>query len=67
MVRARGLLGVGSAYYKRLSRSGRPYVRKSEFREWLDEQSNESLGRALATLKTLSQSKAYLYWHRGEM
>jgi len=60
-----GLLGVGSAYYKRLSRSGRPYVRKSEFSEWLDVQSNESLGRALATLNTLSQSKAYLYWHRG--
>jgi len=59
-----GLLGVGSAYYKRLARSGRPYVRKSEFREWLDKQSDESLGRALTTLNTLSQSKAYLYWHR---
>ena len=59
-----GLLGVGASYYKRLSRSGRPYVRKSEFREWLAEQSNESLGRALATLNILGQSKAYLYWSR---
>ena len=60
-----GLLGVGSAYYKRLSRSGRPYVRRGEFGGWLDEQDNGSLGRVLATLSVLGQCKAYLYWGRA--
>lgn len=60
-----GLLGVGSAYFKRLSRSGRPYVRKGEFGEWLVDQDNGSLGRVLATLSVLGQCKAYLFWGRA--
>ncbi|MCW3990275.1 MAG: GNAT family N-acetyltransferase [Candidatus Bathyarchaeota archaeon] len=60
-----GLLGVGSAYFKRLSRSGRPYVRKGEFGEWLVVQDNGSLGRVLATLSVLGQCKAYLFWGRA--
>jgi len=59
------LLGINSIYYKRLSRSGRPYVKKAEYEEWLTEQNNWSLARNLATLSTLGQSKAYLYWHKG--
>lgn len=60
-----GLLGVASAYFKRLSRSGRPYVRKGEFGEWLVVQDNGSLGRVLATLSVLGQCKAYLFWGRA--
>ncbi len=60
-----GLLGVGSAYFKRLSRSGRPYVRKGEFGEWLVDQDNGSVGRVLATLSVLGQCKAYLLGGRG--
>lgn len=58
------LLGVSRLYYKRLSRSSKPYLKKSEFASWLDEQSLEELARALKTLSVLNQTKAYLYWCR---
>jgi len=58
------LLSVSTVHYKRLSRASRPYVKKAEFQRWLEEQPNESLARALSTLSTLNQSKAYLYWSR---
>jgi hypothetical protein len=58
------LLGISTIYYKRLSRSSRPYVRRAEFETWLDEQPNPSLARTLATLSILSQTKAYLYWNK---
>jgi ABC-type lipoprotein export system ATPase subunit len=58
------LLGISSIYFKRLSRSGRPYVKKAEFEKWLATQSNWSLTWTLATLSTLGQSKAYLYWSK---
>jgi len=61
------LLGVSTQYYKRLTSSGKPYVRKEEFREWLHEVPRERLDRVLATLIVLSQSKAYLYWCRDWM
>ncbi len=60
------LLGVNTIYYKRLTRSSRPYLKKAEFKKWLNEQTNDSLARTLATLSILSQSKAYLYWCGGE-
>jgi ABC-type lipoprotein export system ATPase subunit/GNAT superfamily N-acetyltransferase len=59
------LLGVGALYYKRLSGTGRPYLRKSEFREWLEQQGTDGLARALMVLNTLNQTKAYLYWKGG--
>jgi len=63
MERAREiLLGVTTQYYKRMISSGKPYVKKAEFRDWLHEAPRERLGRVLATLSVLGQSKAYLYW-----
>ena len=59
------LLGISTIYYKRLSRNSRPYVRRAEFKVWLDEQPNPSLARTLATLSILSQTKAYLYWSKS--
>lgn len=59
------LLGISTLYYKRLSRSSRPYVRRAEFKVWLDEQPSLSLARTLATLSILSQTKAYLYWSKS--
>jgi ABC-type transport system involved in cytochrome c biogenesis ATPase subunit/GNAT superfamily N-acetyltransferase len=56
------LLGISTIYYKRLSRNSRPYVKRAEFKAWLDEQPNSSLARTLATLSILGQTKAYLYW-----
>jgi len=58
------LLSISTVYYKRLSRASSPYVKKAEFRSWLEEQPDVSLARALATLSTLNSSKAYLYWRR---
>jgi len=58
------LLGVSSQYYKRLSSSDKAYVKKEKFREWLREVPRERLGRSLAILCVLNQSKAYLYWSR---
>ena len=60
------LLGVGSLYYRRMARRGRPYLRKSEFKNWLDEQPSERLAQAITVLNTLGQTKAYLYWCGGE-
>ena len=60
------LLGISTLYYKRLSRSNRPYVKRAEFKTWLDIQPNHSLARSLVTLSTLGQSKAYLYWSKIE-
>lgn len=58
------LLGVNSQYYKRLMSTGRPYVRKAEFREWLRVQRRERFGRCLAILSVLGETKAYLFWSR---
>ena len=59
------LLGVGALYYRRMAGSGRPYLRKAEFKNWLEEQPNERLVTAITVLNTLGQTKAYLYWCRG--
>jgi ABC-type lipoprotein export system ATPase subunit/GNAT superfamily N-acetyltransferase len=58
------LLMVDTNYYRRLSRTPRPYQKKALFREWLDTQDAESLAYSLRNLAILSQSKAYLYWCR---
>lgn len=61
----RGVLaGVDAHSFKRLRRGGRPHQRREEFVEWLGSQGAAGLGRSLATLAVLSQSKAYLYWCR---
>jgi len=58
------LAGVDAHSFKRLRRGGRPHQRREEFVEWLDSQGAAGLGRSLAALAVLSQSKAYLYWCR---
>lgn len=58
------LLRVNSSYFKRLSRSGDPYMRKSEFHSWLRKQDLESLAASLKILNILNQCKTYLYWCR---
>jgi hypothetical protein len=58
------LLAVASQYYKRLMSSGKPYIRKGEFGEWIYEQPPERLARCLAILGVLNEAKAYLYWCR---
>lgn len=61
----RGVLaGVDAHSFKRLRRGGRPHQRREEFVGWLGSQGAAGLGRSLAALAVLSQSKAYLYWCR---
>ena len=64
----RGVLaGVGSQYFKRLRRGGRPHQRRDEFVGWLGAQGAGGLAKSLAALAVLNQSKAYLYWCRDRV
>jgi hypothetical protein len=62
----RVLLHVKPFYFKRLSASGRPYIRKPEITHWLAEADTARLARCLSTLAVLNQTKAYLHWTRPE-
>jgi len=61
------LLNVGAHYYKRLMSTGRPYVGKTDFKEWLWNQPRERFARVLSILSVLSETKVYLYWCRDWM
>jgi len=61
------LLNVGAHYYKRLMSTGRPYVRKTDCKEWLWNQPRERFARVLSILSVLSETKVYLYWCRDWM
>jgi len=56
------LLGVSSGYYKRLKGSGKAYVNKSEYGEFMRKASHEKLAKVLRTLAILTQTKVYLLW-----
>ncbi|MCW4050818.1 MAG: ABC transporter ATP-binding protein [Candidatus Bathyarchaeota archaeon] len=49
-------------YLRRLTRLNKMYVTRRELQDWLPEQDNTSLARALKTLSVLAQTKAYLHW-----
>jgi ABC-type lipoprotein export system ATPase subunit/GNAT superfamily N-acetyltransferase len=56
------LLGVEGHYRRRLARVSDPYLRKTDFMEWLEAADTGSLAWTLQILGVLSQTKAYLYW-----
>jgi len=58
------LLGVKPHYYKRLMSTGRPYVKKAKFKDWLSKQPWDRLSRCLSILSILSETKVYLFWSR---
>ena len=58
------LLGVDRHYYRRLARTQAPYLKKTDFVEWLGAADTQSLAWTLRILGILSQTKAYLYWCR---
>jgi len=58
------LLRVDGHYRRRLARVSDPYLRKTDFKEWLAAADTESLAWSLQILGVLSQTKAYLYWCR---
>ncbi|MBN2336722.1 GNAT family N-acetyltransferase, partial [Candidatus Bathyarchaeota archaeon] len=55
---------VDAHCYRRLARVHKPYLRKTEFVEWLRDADIESLAWTLQILGILSQTKVYLYWCR---
>lgn len=61
------LLGVSTHYYKRLMSTGRPYVRKAEFRDWVATQPRERLSHCLSIFSVLRETKVYLFWSRDLM
>ena len=58
------LAKLSAQYYKRISRTSKPYIRKKEYLKWLEEQPLESLARSIGALGVLNQVKVYLYWCR---
>jgi len=58
------LLRVDGHYRRRLARVSDPYLRKTDFKEWLEAADKGSLAWSLQILGVLSQTKAYLYWCR---
>jgi len=58
------LLGVDRHYYRRLARAQSPYLKKTDFVEWLGAADTGSLAWSLQILSILAQTKAYLYWCR---
>ena len=58
------LLGVDRHYYRRLARAQTPYLKKTDFVEWLGSADTGSLAWSLQILSILAQTKAYLYWCR---
>ncbi len=58
------MLRVDAHYYRRLARTKKPYIKRSEFRDWLCSADTASLAWTLRILGVLSQTKAYLYWCR---
>ncbi|MCK4318610.1 hypothetical protein KAW53_07605, partial [Candidatus Bathyarchaeota archaeon] len=49
-------------YLRRLTRLKKMYVTRRMLRDWLPQQDDTSLARALKTLGVLAQTKAYLHW-----
>ena len=56
------LCSVG--YHKRLQSSSKPYVKKSEFKEWIGAKSFETVAKVIARLAVLAETKVYLLWEQ---
>jgi hypothetical protein len=56
------LLSVSLGYYKRLKSSGKAYVQKEEFKEFILDASISTLAKVISRLAVLAQTKVYLLW-----
>ena len=54
------LCGVG--YHKRLQSSSKPYVKRSEFREWMSKKPLRTVAKVISRLAVLAETKVYLLW-----
>jgi len=58
------LVSVSPAYYKRLRSTQRIYLKREEYRAWLDKADNETLAKVIVRLAVLAQEKVYLIWKK---
>lgn len=58
----RALTTISAGYYKRLKATGKAYVKRSEFWEFIGKASVESLAKVLRRVAVLTQTKVYLLW-----
>jgi hypothetical protein len=56
------LLAVSTGYYKRLKSTSKPYVKREEFKEFLEGASLETMAKLISRLAVLAQTKVYLFW-----
>lgn len=47
-------------YHKRLQSSNKPYVKRSEFREWISKKPLRTVAKVISRLAVLAETKAYL-------
>lgn len=52
-------------YHKRLQSSSKPYVRKSEFKEWISKKPLRTVAKVINRLSVLAETKVYLLWDRS--
>jgi len=56
------LCSVG--HHKRLQSSSKPYVKRSESREWISRKSLRTVAKIVSRLAVLAETKAYLLWEQ---
>jgi len=56
------LLGISPGYYKRLKASGKVYLEKNEFKEFIAEATLETVAKVISRLAILAQTKVYPFW-----
>ena len=47
-------------YHKRLQSSSKPYIKRSEFREWISRKPPRTVAKVISRLLVLAETKAYL-------
>ncbi len=56
----------GTLYFRRISGDSNSFFLKREYMDWVRAQDLNTLAKAIQNISVLAQSKAYLYWSRGD-
>jgi len=54
------------SYHKRLQSSSKPYVKRTEFREWISRKPLRTVAKAIGRLSVLAETKVYLLWEQPD-
>jgi len=52
-------------YHKRLQSSSKPYVKRTEFRDWISRKSVKTVAKVISRLSVLAETKVYLLWEQA--